>query len=307
MIARPSSIGVDAWSSASRRAAPTALPAQEQRRAAKTASAGRAGTRQAGEQGGRGRKAERGLGLRQREPAASEPTATCHGRRRGAGAERLGLPPGAAHSCSASRSVASRFSPMPSTCASSASERKPPCASRYSMMRWASVGPMPSTPSSCSTVAVDRWMPVTARPRVAGRPRAAPARRAARRRAAGRRPRAAPRSAARPRAARPGSPLRGRPAAPARRRAGARPRRASPRTSSSDPGRRTAPPRARRCARSRHCPRAPASRARAGAGSCPRAAGARTTASTAASAHTTTVERERLRHGPNYEPRHTCG
>ena len=80
-----------------------------------------------------------------------------------------------AHGCSASRSVASRFSPMPSTCASSASERKPPCASRYSMMRWASVGPMPSTPSSCSTVAVERWMPVAAPHRARPAPAPPPA------------------------------------------------------------------------------------------------------------------------------------
>ena len=60
------------------------------------------------------------------------------------------------HGCSASRSVARRFSPMPSTCASSSIEPKPPWASRYSMIRFASVGPMPSTSSSCSGVALER-------------------------------------------------------------------------------------------------------------------------------------------------------
>ena len=40
--------------------------------------------------------------------------------------------------------------------ASSASEPKPPCASRYSTIRLASVGPMPSTSSSCSGVAARR-------------------------------------------------------------------------------------------------------------------------------------------------------
>ena len=41
---------------------------------------------------------------------------------------------------------------------SSSIEPKPPWASRYSTIRSASVGPMPSTSSSCSAVAVERWI-----------------------------------------------------------------------------------------------------------------------------------------------------
>ena len=117
-IARPSPIGVEGRSSASRRRAPNALPPSSEGRG-DDREQGRSGERQAGEQACRCREAERRIDLRQRES----------GRER---ADRDVPRPSrnAAHSCRASRSVASRFSPMPSTCASSASERNPPCSSR---------------------------------------------------------------------------------------------------------------------------------------------------------------------------------
>ncbi len=81
----------------------------------------------------------------------------------------------AAHGCSASCSVAKRFSPIPSTSRSSPSDRKPPCVVRYSTIRWASVGPMPSSWSSCSTVAAPRLsLGTPAAPRTAREPGAEP-------------------------------------------------------------------------------------------------------------------------------------
>ena len=85
---------------------------------------GRAGAGQAAEQGSGRCEAERGLGWGEREPGSERADCDVPWPTRQP-----------THSCSASRSVASRFSPIPSTCASSASERKAPCASRYSTMR----------------------------------------------------------------------------------------------------------------------------------------------------------------------------
>jgi len=49
-----------------------------------------------------------------------------------------------------------RFSPIPSTSCSSSIELNPPFSVRYCTIRSASVGPIPSTSSSCSTVALPR-------------------------------------------------------------------------------------------------------------------------------------------------------
>ena len=107
------------------------------------------------------------------------------------------------HGCSASRKLSKRFSPMPSTSRSSPIERKPPCSVRYSTIRCASVGPMPSIWSSCSTVTAPEAQPSARRAAPGG---AVPVAAAGALLAPRRRPAAsAPAPAARPRAAPPGS------------------------------------------------------------------------------------------------------
>ena len=90
LIGRPSPIRPEAWSSARRRASPTALPASS-RAAATTASRGARSQCRAGEQrraATRGR-AELRLGEREAERRA-KPTATCQGRLAGERGRRLG-------------------------------------------------------------------------------------------------------------------------------------------------------------------------------------------------------------------------
>ena len=45
---------------------------------------------------------------------------------------------------------------MPDTSVSSSTDEKRLCSVRQSMIRWASTGPTPGSPSSCSSVAVLR-------------------------------------------------------------------------------------------------------------------------------------------------------
>ena len=70
-------------------------------------------------------------------------------------------------------SASNRFGPMPLICFRSSTEPKPPCCFRQSRIFCAVVGPMPSSVSSCSSVAVLRLTGPESRRRagLAGRPR----------------------------------------------------------------------------------------------------------------------------------------
>ena len=72
------------------------------------------------------------------------------------------------HGATRPRSASSRAGPMPETSPRSSTVWNPPCAVRQATMRAASDWPMPSSPSSCSTVAELRCTIASARARGSG-------------------------------------------------------------------------------------------------------------------------------------------
>ena len=126
-----------ARSMASRRMAPSAAAPTRTRGGDRGQPLSPRERQRGGERGRHRRDERRAAPPRARRPSAAAASATWYGRSRSsrASASRRELLTAPSHSCTASLRLAKRFSPMPSTSRSSASERKPPFSVRYSRMR----------------------------------------------------------------------------------------------------------------------------------------------------------------------------